>query len=317
MKNQLILALTALTCFAQEASIKGTVVDSSGATVARATVKLSVDARGPSQEAATTDTGEFLFQNVPPGAYNLTFTAKGLAAKTNSGELATGQALILPNTVLSVDVVTTEMTITQNLVEIAQTQIREEEKQRLGGIIPNFFVTYNYDAAPLNVRQKFELTWKTFFDPSSFVITGIIAGVGQAQNTHKGFGQGGLGYAKRYGATYTDFVSSSILGAVVLPTVFKQDPRYFYRGTGTTKSRVLYAMSRSMVCRGDNKKDQFCYSSFLTRFGTGFMTNYFYPKVDRNSNQQIISDGFISIGGDMLGNLFQEFLAKKLTLKRH
>jgi hypothetical protein len=103
---------------------------------------------------------------------------------------------------------------------------------------------------------------------------------------------------------------------VVTTTIFKQDPRYFYRGTGTKRSRVYYAISRTFVCRGDNKKDQFCYSSFVNRLGTGFLTNYYYPAADRDHTGVVMRNSAMSIGFDALGNLFQEFVARKITRKK-
>ena len=218
-----------------------------------------------------------------PGHFACRSTLKGFAAKTVTGELGPGQILNLPQTALAIDTFSTEVTVTQTQVEIAQAQIKAEEQQRLFGMLPNFLATYDREAAPLTAKQKLELTAKTWLDPSSFVINGIIAGVLQAQNTHKGFGQGGQGYAKRYGAAFADYGTSLLLEKVVAPTIFKQDPRYFYKGTGTNRSRLFYAISRTFVCRGDNKQDQFCYSSFVNRFGTGFVTNYYYPAADRDN----------------------------------
>src|SRR5260370_23776698 len=217
---------------------------------------------------------------------------------------------------MALDVVTTEVNVTQTQAEIAQEQIKQEEQQRLIGLVPDYFVTYNPDAAPLNAKQKLELTWKTFFDPSSFVITGISAGIGEARNTHKGFGQGAAGHGKRYGASYADFVTGSLIEKVVMPTIFKQDPRYFYKGTGSTRSRIFYAISWSLICQGDNKQAQFCYSSFISRFASGALTNYYYPAANRDSAGVVVQNAFISIGGDAIGNLFQEFLARRLTRKK-
>jgi hypothetical protein len=243
----------------------------------------------------------------------LSFSAKGFALKTIAVELRAGESLNLPATALSIDSVNTELNVTQTKAEVAEAQIKVEEQQRLLGVIPNFFTAYDRDAAPLNAKQKLELTAKSWFDPTSFVIGGIIAGVWQAQNTHKGFGQGAEGYAKRYGATFADYGTSLVLEKTLMPVIFKQDPRYFYKGTGAKRSRALYAMSRTFVCRGDDKKDQFCYSSFINRFGTGFVTNYYYPAADRDTTGVILRNSALSIGFDALGNLFQEFVARRIT----
>ncbi len=301
--------------FGQQGSIAGTVVDTSGASVASAQVKLSIEGRGSDRETKAGAGGEFTFADVTPGPYKLSFTAKGFAVKTIAGELPAGESANLPPVALAVDAVNTEVNVTQTQVELAQAQIKVQEQQRLVGLVPNFFTSYDRDAQPLNAKQKLELAGKTWLDPSSFVINGIIAGVQQAENTHKGFGQGAQGYAKRYGAGFADFGVGLMLEKLVMPTIFKQDPRYFYKGTGTTRERVWYAISRSVICRGDNKKEQFCYSTFVNRFGAGFATNYLYPAADRDSSGLIVRNAFIGIGADAINNLFQEFIARKITKK--
>jgi hypothetical protein len=302
--------------FGQTGSINGTVVDSSGGSVAHAQVKLLLDSRAPDQETESAEGGDFSFQNVPAGQWHLSFTAKGFVLKTIAGEIKAGEILNLSPAALAIETVDTEVNVTQTRAEIAESQVKAEEQQRLLALFPNFFVTYDHDALPLDTKQKLELTARTWLDPSAFVINGIIAGVGQAQNNHKGFGQGVEGYGKRYGVSFADYGTGLLLANVVAPTIFKQDPRYFYKGTGTTRSRFLYAISRTFICRGDNKKDQFCYSSVVDRFGAGFVTNYYYPAADRDKTSAILRNSVESIGFDALGNLFQEFFARKITRKK-
>jgi len=302
--------------FAQQATISGTVVDLSGASVARARIKLMFDGRSPDRETQSADSGDFSFPDVAPGPYRLSFNAKGFALKTIGGEVLAGQTLNLPPAALVIESITTEMNVTQTQAEIAQVQVKVQEQQRLLGLVPDYFTSYDREAVPLNSKQKLELTAKTWFDPSSFVIGGIIAGVWQAENTHKGFGQGAQGYAKRYGASFVDYGTRLLIEKAVTTTIFKQDPRYFYKGTGTSGSRALYAISRTFVCRGDNKQDQFCYSSFISRFATGFITNYYYPAADRDKAGVVLRNSTIGIGFDALGSLFQEFVARKITRKR-
>ena len=316
VQNIIVFLAVASSAFGQSGTIAGSVVDPTGATIAQARVKLRLDGRAPDRESQSTETGEYSFSNVPLGPFRVSFNAKGFAPQIVTGELRDGETLALPKTILAVETVNSGVTVSENVEAIAEAQIKLAETQRFAGLVPNYFVNYNPDAAPLNARQKFQLTWRTFLDPSSFAITGIIAGVQQARNTHKGFGQGGQGYAKRYGAAYGDFVTSVMLDRVVMPTIFHQDPRYFYKGTGSTKSRAGYALSRTFICQGDNKKAQFCYSRLISNFGSGFATNYLYPKADRNTNGQILQDSAIGIGAEALANLFQEFIAKKITKRK-
>jgi len=115
---------------------------------------------------------------------------------------------------------------------VAEAEIKDEEKQRVLGVIPNFYVTYNSTAAPLAPKQKFELAWKATVDPINFGLTGAIAGIEQAANSYSGYGQGAQGYAKRYGASYADSAIGTFIGSAITavapqarPTLFLQRNR--------------------------------------------------------------------------------------------
>ncbi len=315
-----VALLAAIPLFSQQevamGMLTGTLVDASGASIAHVKVILSVDGRGPDQETQSAENGEFSFSNVTPGPYRVSFSAKDFAARAITGELPPGETVNLPPTLLSVATFNTGMNVTDNQTELAQAEIKVAEQQRLFGLIPNYFVTYNPDPTPLNVRQKFELTRKNFFDPAAFVITGMIAGGGQARNRYPGFGQGTQGYAKRYAATYANYLTSSLLERVVMPTIFKQDPRYYYNGEGSTRSRAFYAIGRAVICQGDNKRAQFCYSSVIAHFASSALTNYYYPAIDRNSAGVTVENAAIGIGAKAISNLVQEFIARKLTRKK-
>jgi hypothetical protein len=314
----LFLALLAVAspAFGQQGAITGAVVDTSGTFVAHAQVKLSLGGRGADQETQSTDEGHFSFSHVDPGSYRLSVTADGFAAKVITGTLRTGETVALPAITLAVASFSTQVNVTPAVVEIAEAQIKVQETQRILGVLPNFFVNYDPDAAPLNAKQKFELTWKGFVDSTAFLGTGIAAGIAQARNTNPGFGLGAQGYAKRYGASYAEFVTARLIGKVVMPTVFKQDPRYFYKGTGTKGSRAFYAINRSVICRGDNKQSQLCYSALISRIASGALANLYLPAGDRNSTRVILENSAIGIGGNAFGNLIQEFVARKLTRKK-
>lgn len=308
--------LAATSAFAQQGTLSGAVVDSSGASVGQVHVKLSLDAGGPLQETQSSERGDFSFSHIAPGKFHISFAAQGFAERTIAGELHAGELLNLPRTTLVVASLTTEVNVTETQAEIAQEQIKEEETQRFVGLVPNYFVVYTPDPAPLNTKQKLDLTWKTYLDPSSFVINGAIAGIWQARNTYRGFGQGAQGYGKRYGAAFADYGTGLVLGNVVLPAIFKQDPRYFYKGTGSKRSRFLYAVSRSVICRGDNLREQFCFSSVIGNLASNALSNLYYPTDDRTSVGGSFENGALSIGGDALNALFQEFVAKKLMRKK-
>ena len=163
--------------------------------------------------------------------------------------------------------------VTPERIERAKEEIKEQEQQRLFGVMPNFFVSYLPDAAPLTTKQKFELSWKARLDPVEFAVVGITAGVQQARNDYPGFGDGAEGYAKRYAAAYANVLTRNLITQVVMPAVFKQDPRYFYKGTGSTPSRIGYALSRAVVKKGDNGHWQPNYSGLLGSLASGALSN--------------------------------------------
>jgi hypothetical protein len=232
-----------------------------------------------------------------------------------NGFLHPGEFFVLPQLGLAV---ATEMTQVQveagaaTTQEIATEEIKEQEKQRVLGVIPNFYVSYVQDAVPLTSKQKFGLAWKTTIDPVNFGVVGVSAGVQQWQNNFSEYGQGAQGYGKRYGAAYADFVSGTFMGGAVLPSVLKQDPRYFYKGTGTVKERVFYALSMAVICKGDNGKWQFNYSSIGGSLIAGGISNAYYPDKDRGA-ALVFENTLIGIGETAATNLLQEFVIRKLT----
>jgi hypothetical protein len=203
--------------------------------------------------------------------------------------------------------------VTPTPVELAERQIKAQEQQRLFGVLPNFFVSYLPDAVPLNTRQKFQLSWKSRLDPVQFGVVGIVSGIQQARNDFSGFGDGAEGYAKRYAAAYANILTRSLISQVALPSLFKQDPRYFYKGTGSTASRIGYAISRAVIKKGDNGRWQPNYSGILGSLAAGGLSNLYYPAENRKGIQLTFENAAIGIGGAAVGHLAQEFLFKRLT----
>jgi Carboxypeptidase regulatory-like domain len=293
--------------------ISGTVIDRSGAVVAGSRVRLAAKGQSQNQEVLSGDNGQFSFSHIVPGPFQLTVTSAGFATKAASGTLHPGETYIVPPVVLAVATALTEVQVGLSSTDVAQEQVQDEEKQRVLGFVPNFYVSYAPHPEPLTSKQKFALAWKTSVDPVSFALIGVIAGIQQSQNSFSGYGQGAEGYGKRYGASYADFVSGTFIGSAILPSLLKQDPRYFYKGTGTKKSRVLYALAFSVACKGDNGKWQPNYSSILGNLAAGGISNLYYPAKDRDGVGLTFESGAIGIGATAGANLIQEFLIRKLT----
>lgn len=295
-------------------TVAGTIVDPMGAFVPGAHVKLARAGQTSNEETVSDNNGQFYFLNIAPGNFQLTITAANFATQVVSGTVHPGEHYVAPQITLALATQVTEVHVTpQTQEEIAEEQIKVQETQRVLGFIPNFYVSYVPDAAPLTPKQKFELAWKTTIDPVTFGLTAAAAGIEQASDQYSGFGQGAEGYGKRYGTAYADGVTATFIGSAILPSLLKQDPRYFYKGTGTARSRILYALANAFICKGDNKRWQPNYSNVVGNFAAGGISNLYYPTGDRNGAELALENGLIGIGETAAANLFQEFIVRKLT----
>jgi hypothetical protein len=296
-------------------SIQGTVADETGALVAGAQVRITGEAQSLDQQVLSGDDGQFCFANITPGPFQLSVTSAGFAPQTFSGTVHPGEIETVPQIGLNVAAAHTDVEVTLTPTEVAEEQLKVEETQRVLGFIPNFYVTYVPNAAPLNAKQKFKLAWKTVTDPVTFGVVGVIAGVQQAQNHFAGYGQGFEGYAKRYGAGYADTVSGTFIGSAILPSLLKQDPRYFYKGTGGTPARIRYAIANAVICKGDNGRWQVNYSNILGNLAAGGLSNLYYPSQDRDGAELTFENAAIGIGATAFANLMEEFVIRKFTPK--
>jgi len=293
-------------------SVTGTVLDVSGASVSGADVSLIHGDGTQLLTMVSEANGEFNFTKIPAGSYLLLVNAKGFSPFTSAEfAVAVEQAYEVPDVSLSVATANIEVTVRPTEL-IAAEQIRAEEKQRLVGVIPNFFTSYIHDAAPLNWKQKFSLAARNGADPVAFIGIGLGAGIAQATNAYAGYGQGAAGYGKRYAARFADGRSSDFLTHAVFPALLHQDPRYFYQGSGSFKSRLMHALSSPFVARSDSGRTVPNYSFLLGDLSAAALSNLYYPKADRGANL-VFTNAAVGLAGRVGTNLIREFLSKRLT----
>ncbi|MGA2389880.1 MAG: carboxypeptidase-like regulatory domain-containing protein [Candidatus Sulfotelmatobacter sp.] len=298
---------------AQLGSVSGTVMDQSGAIMANVKVSLEQQGLNLKRETVSDGDGHFIFTDVSPGPFQITFTNTGFASLQISGVLHPGESYVVPQIAMAVAQANVDVQVTLPLEQVAEDELKVEEKQRVLGFIPNFYVSYLPNAVALPTKLKFQLAWKSVIDPVSFAITGAVAGVQQAENNFAGYGQGAAGYARRYGAAYGDLVSGTFIGGAILPSLLHQDPRYFYKGTGSAKSRLLYAIAMSVVCKGDNGRWQPNYSGIIGGLAAGGISNLYYPAQSRNGLSLTFENALIGIGGSAASNVIQEFIVRRFT----
>jgi len=196
-------------------------------------------------------------------------------------------------------------------VEVATAQFKAEEKQRVFGIIPNLYVSYESDPAPLTTGMKFKLALKVSTDPVTTAGVFLVASAKQAGNTPD-YGQGWGAYGKRFGAVAADGFSEIIIGGAILPSLLHQDPRYFYQGTGTTGSRFRHAVFSTFVARADNGESQPNYSSLGGVLASSSLANLYYPRSNRGA-RLVFGNFAIGIAERIGANVAQEFLLDKFA----
>ena len=294
-------------------TITGTVLDRKRDVLQGARVTLAGSSGFAIRTVESGGNGEFAFTGLPPDVYKLTVTASGMNTFTSPQiSLHTGETRIVPQVTLSVLGGVTTVTVTANKEQLAEQQVQIAVHQRIGGFIPNFYSSYDWNAPPMQAKQKFQLGVRSIIDPVSFLTVAAIAGAEQYKDVFPAFGGGIEGYGKRYGAALANHVSGSLLSRAVYPSILHQDPRYFYKGKGSIQSRMLYAISAAVIARDDDGQWKPNYSLVLGSFSAAAVSNLYYPASDRGASL-VVFNGLASTGAHAASNLIREFVLKRIT----
>jgi hypothetical protein len=295
------------------ATVMGTVTDFKGDAIPDATVVLKEVASDDPRTIVATENGMFQFNDVTPGIpYQLSISAKDFADWTSPPIIVNpGQFKIVSGIQLRIATERTTVDVHYDPVEAATEQFKAEEKQRVFGIIPNVYVSYDSDPAPLTTGMKFQLALKVSADPVTAAGVFFVASAKQAGNTPD-YGQGWGAFGKRVGAVTADGFSDIMIGGAILPSLLHQDPRYFYQGTGTTGSRIRHAVFSPFVARADNGESQPNYSTLGGVLASSSLANLYYPRSNRGAG---LVFGNFAIGTvERIGaSLAQEFLLGRFT----
>jgi hypothetical protein len=296
----------------QQGHISGIVSDVAGALVPGASVALEGPSQQDSRSVVANEDAFFEFNVKAAVPYHVTVSAPGFVDwRSDTLMLKPGQVSPLNDIKLRLQGENASVIVTASPVEIATAQVKMEEQQRVFGFIPNFYTAYDHNAAPLTAKLKFELALKVSIDPVTFAGTSFLAAVNQADDYPK-YGQGMKGYAQRFGAVYTNDLTDIMIGGAILPAILHQDPRYFYQGTGTTKSRLLHALSSPIICKGDNGLWQPNISSLGGYLTSGAIANAYYPPSNRGVGL-VFNTFAVDFSANMANGILQEFVLRKLT----
>jgi hypothetical protein len=188
----------------------------------------------------------------------------------------------------------------------AEEQLKQQEHQRVMGVMATFNTTRDKNALPLSPGQKFRLFFKSSTDPWPFFLAGVVSGIGQADDSYPEWGQGMQGYAKRFGAAYSDAFIGNFFGNAVLPVVLHEDPRYFQKGTGSSTKRFLWAASSTVWCKRDKGGWGPNYANVGGNLIGAAIARAYYPASERSVGD-VFSDGLTVSAEGIVGAEVIEF----------
>jgi hypothetical protein len=153
-----------------------------------------------------------------------------------------------------------------------------QQTKRILWIMPNYrSVSANTYLPPQRFKEKFWLATQDSFDYSSFIYEGMLAGVAMAGKSEPSFGQGASGYGNYFAHTFADGTIENYMVEAVLPTLTKEDPRYYTLGKGGFFKRTGYAVSRLLVTRKDSGNNTFNLSEVVGAGAAAGISNSYYP----------------------------------------
>jgi hypothetical protein len=293
--------------------VRGTVTDVHGGLVPGASIQLERTGESAVLEAKTDEAGHFALLQVPPGTYTLLIAAPELKSYLSTPFiLHPGEVLDMPAVALAIATATTSVEVSANSPEVAEQELHLEEQQRVFGVLPNFFTSYVWNAAPLTTMQKFKLSVHASTDPVSFIGFALVAYIETSNDTFPSWGRDAPSYGKRFGAAFGDALISRQLDSALFPAIFHQDPRYFYMGPAQPgKKRLWHALSSGLIARGDNGRTQINYSHLVGNAGAGALSSFYHPASD-GPGTLAVDNMLLRIGADAAQAFVREFVLDHL-----
>lgn len=297
--------------------ISGVVSDIQGGLIPGAHViaeRVGAPADESPQKADADDKGYFRFSDLAAGAYTVTISSPGFDTYRIPGiNLKPGETYELPEVALPIARTTADATVTLTVVQIADAELNDELHQRVLGILPNYYTSYIWDAAPLNMRQKFKLAIRATTDPVFYATTGLTTGIQYATSANPEYGSGPSGYWELYASNYGGAVIGRVVTSVLLNSLFHEDPRYFVMTNGSVVRRSWHAISSTFLQRGDDKHWHPAYSNFIGGATAAVVVSTWHPDSNISMGQRVLNDTVLDLGGQAIRNLAREFLYRHLA----
>ncbi len=297
------------------AMISGVVSDIRGGLVSGATITLTLRGRDVATGISAAD-GSFHFLALEAGTYSVVIASPGLETFLSPAiALKTDERFELPDVALPIASASETVNVVMTQAQVADEELKAETQQRVFGVFPNFYTSFLWNAAPLNPKQKLKLSLRTITDPVAFAGSAVVAGIETGRNTFPEWGQGADGYGKRIAAAYGDQVFGRLIGSALYPSLFRQDPRYFFMGPNhPMRERLKHALLNGIEARGDNGKWQPNYSHILGNASAGALSTVYHPA--SNSPQKLAGlNALVGVLGGSVQGLVREFVTSRVTHK--
>lgn len=185
--------------------------------------------------------------------------------------------------------------------------------KRIMGVLPNNRTTeMSIPFKTIGAKRKMTIAYRDSFDYPVYPTAAVFASFYQLTDQNPSFGQGMAGYARRFATAYGDQLAGNMMTEGIMPSLLREDPRYFRLGEGTAKHRIWYALTRILVTRNDSGKWGFNFAELAGNSAAAAISNAWYPDTrTAKDNAQKLG---ISCGTDALSNLLKEFWP---DIKRH
>jgi hypothetical protein len=158
----------------------------------------------------------------------------------------------------------------------------------------------------LLVTDKFVLFLQDSVDPGTFLSAAFQAGLDQAQDSDRSYGQGVRGYGKRFGADLAGEATSRFFLDFAYPSLFSEDPRYYRMAHGSAVKRLLHAIEHSVLAYRDNGDRMFNFSEWLGTASSVAVSNTYRPDNRRGFAPAARRVGY-AVGQDVGFDVLREF----------
>ena len=167
---------------------------------------------------------------------------------------------------------------------------------------------------PMTSGEKMRRAFKSaFLTPQAYalpLVSAIITEAGEDDLPHKETDDRVADGLSRFAIKFGRRSTNNLLGGGVYASIFRQDPRY-ERGDGKgAGARVLHAVSRVFVTRGDNGKLQPNYSRFAGQLSASALSNLWeqstpgHDRIGTDATFRRFGNSFIT---GALSNIIREF----------